>query len=61
MPDKSIVFNRVMTTNENQLSVRMSVEFKNSFYPVETYEDFRHFYKNLFSTLNEQVVIKKKQ
>jgi len=60
MPDKSIVFNRFMTVNENQLNVRMSVEFKNSFYPVTEYEDFREYYKKLFSALNDQVVLKKK-
>jgi Domain of Unknown Function with PDB structure (DUF3857) len=60
MPDKSIVFSRFMTANENQLNVRMSLDFKNSFYSVEIYEEFREFYKKLFSTLNEQVVIKKK-
>ena len=60
MPDKTIVFNRVMTANENQLNVRMLVDFKNSFYAVGDYVDFREFYKKLSSTLNEQVVIKKK-
>ncbi len=60
MPDKSIVFTRVVAVTENRLNVRMSVEFKNSFYPVDNYADFREFYKKLFSTLNEQVVIKKK-
>jgi hypothetical protein len=60
MPDKSIVFSRVMTANENQLNVRMSVDFKNSFYTVDSYVDFREFYKKLFASLNEQVVIKKK-
>lgn len=60
LPDKSIVFSRFMAANENKLNVRMTVEFKNSFYPVDLYEDFREFYKKLFSTLNEQVVIKKK-
>lgn len=60
MPDKSIVFNRFMAANDGQLNVRITVEFKNSFYPVADYPDFREFYKKLSSALNEQVVIKKK-
>ncbi|HEX2683154.1 MAG TPA: hypothetical protein VHL77_04445, partial [Ferruginibacter sp.] len=60
MPDKSIVFNRVMTANDNEVNVRMSVDFKNSFYTVDSYVDFREFYKKLYASLNEQVVIKKK-
>jgi Domain of Unknown Function with PDB structure (DUF3857) len=60
MPDKSIVFTRFMAANENQLNVRMTVEFKNSFYAVADYQDFKEFYKKLFLALNEQVVIKKK-
>ncbi|MGB4843346.1 MAG: hypothetical protein WBP16_02710, partial [Ferruginibacter sp.] len=58
--DKSIVFSRFMTLSENQLNVRMSVEFRNSYYPVDRYSNFREFYKKLFEALNEQVIIKKK-
>ena len=60
MPDESIVFNRFMVPNGNQLNVRMTVEFKNSFYPVKDYQDFKEFYKKLISTMNEHVVIKRK-
>lgn len=60
MPDKSIVFSRFIAISENKLNVRMSAEFKNSFYSVDNYADFREFYKKLFATLNEQVVLKKK-
>lgn len=60
MPDKSIVFNRYLNAVGNQLNVRMNLEFKNSYYPVSEYPDFREFQKKLYATLNEQVVIKKK-
>lgn len=60
MPDNSIVFTRVMVANENQLNVRMTIEFKNSFYAATDYPDFREFHKKMFAALNEQIVMKKK-
>ncbi|MGC4103661.1 DUF3857 domain-containing protein [Ferruginibacter sp.] len=60
MPDTSIIFTRTLQADENLLNVRMSVEFKHTFYPAAYYPEFREFYKKLFAKLNEQVVIKKK-
>lgn len=59
-PDNSVIFSRTMTVEANLLNVRMTVEFKRSFYPVAGYTGFKEFYKKLFDKLNEQVVIKKK-
>ncbi len=59
-PDKGIIFNRSIQAEGNLLNVRMTVEFKRSFYPANTYPDFKEFHKKLFEKLNEQVVIKKK-
>ena len=59
-PDKGITFNRSMQVDGNLLNVRMTVEFKRSFYPANSYADFREFHKKLFDKLNEQVVIRKK-
>lgn len=58
--DKGIVFNRYMQVEGNLLNVRMNLDFKRSFYPANTYSEFKEFYKKLFDKLNEQVVIKKK-
>jgi len=60
MPDTSIIFTRTMQADENLLNVRMSLEFKRTFYPVSYYAEFKEFYKKLFAKLNEQIVIKKK-
>lgn len=60
MPDTSIIFTRTMQADENLLNVRMSLEFKRTFYPVSDYAEFKEFYKKLFAKLNEQIVIKKK-
>ena len=59
-PNKDIVFNRVTNVEENLLNVRITVEFKNTFYTADSYPGFREFYKKLMDKLNEQVVIKKK-
>ena len=59
-PNKDIVFNRVTNVEENLLNVRITVEFKNTFYTADYYPGFREFYKKLMDKLNEQVVIKKK-
>ena len=59
-PDNGIVFNRTVQVEANLLNVRITVEFKRSFYPAASYAEFKEFYKKLFDKLNEQVVIKKK-
>lgn len=59
-PDNGIIFNRSVKADGNLLNVRITVEFKRSFYPATSYAEFRDFYKKLYDKLNEQVVIKKK-
>jgi hypothetical protein len=59
-PDNGIIFNRSVQVESNLLNVRMTIEFKRSFYPASAYTEFKEFYKKLFDKLNEQVVIKKK-
>ncbi|MGG9962527.1 DUF3857 and transglutaminase domain-containing protein [Ferruginibacter sp. SUN106] len=60
MPDTSIIFTRSMQADDNLLNVKISVEFKRSFYTAANYPEFKEFYKKLFAKLNEQIVIKKK-
>ncbi len=59
-PYRDIVFNRVINVEENLLNVKMTIEFKSTFYTAAFYPAFREFYKKLIDKLNEQVVIKKK-
>ncbi|MGF2414474.1 MAG: DUF3857 domain-containing protein, partial [Ferruginibacter sp.] len=61
MPDTSIIFTRSMQAEENLLNVRITAEFKRSFYAAADYPVFKEFYKKMFAKLNEQVVIKKKE
>lgn len=58
--DNSIIFNRTVQAESNLLNIRMTLEFKKTFYPADSYPEFKEFYKKLFDKLNEQVVIKKK-
>lgn len=60
MPDTSITITRRLAAENNQLSVKVSLEFKKPFFTVEEYPDFKEFYKQLFAVLSEQITIKKK-
>jgi hypothetical protein len=59
MPDTSIEFSRMMQADGNILNVRMTLEFKRPYYLTDEYDEFKEFYKKLFATLNEQIVVKK--
>ena len=60
MPDTSIVFSRMVAAQGNQVNARITIEFKRPFYLVEQYPEFHEFYKQLFTLLNDQIVIRKK-
>lgn len=60
MPDTSISITRRLAAENNQLSVRITLDFKKPFFTVQEYADFREFYKQLFAILSEQIAIKKK-
>jgi hypothetical protein len=60
MPDTSISIIRLASKQDNQVSVRLTLQFKKPFYGPDEYPDFKEFYKKLFDLLNEQIVIRKK-
>lgn len=60
MPDTSIAITRRVNSEKNVLAVRISLEFKKPVYSPEEYPDFKEFYKQLFTLLNEQYAIRKK-
>jgi len=61
MPDSSIVLKRMMQADNGSLNIRITLDFFEPFYAANTYPLLQEFYKKLFTTLNEQVVIKKKK
>ncbi|MDE3182133.1 MAG: DUF3857 domain-containing protein [Bacteroidota bacterium] len=60
MPDTSIVMERLIQQDDNSINFRITLNFAHSYYPASSYPAFHEFYKQLFSKLNEQIVIKKK-
>ncbi len=60
MPDTSIAISRYINSENNVLNVRISLEFKKPYFTAEEYPDFKEFYKQLFTLLNEQYAIRKK-
>ncbi len=60
MPDTSIVLTRILQTDSNSVEFRITLEFNKSYYQAKEYPLLQEFYKKLFATLNEQIVIKKK-
>jgi len=61
MPDSSITLQRLIQRDNNEINFRITLDFERSVYSANSYPDFQEFYKKLFSTLNEQIVIKKKK
>jgi len=61
MPDTSIVFTRMMQADSSSIDLRITLNFEKPVYAAGDYPLFKEFYKKLFATLNEQVVIKKKK
>ena len=61
MPDTSIVLKRVIQAEGQTIDFRITLDFSKSFYATSSYPLLQEFYKKLFSTLNEQIVIKKKK
>lgn len=59
-PDSSLYFTRISRVENQDLSVRITLDFKKPFYSAEEYPNFKEFYKMLFEMLNDQYVFKKK-
>ncbi|MBS7565862.1 DUF3857 domain-containing protein [Mucilaginibacter sp. Bleaf8] len=59
MPDKSIVFRRIVAEQEGTIVVRYFIDHKKTVYFKEDYGDLHAFYKKMHELLNEQVVLKK--
>ncbi|OQP60648.1 hypothetical protein A3860_32115 [Niastella vici] len=60
MPDTSISITRRLVAENNQLSVRVTLDFNKPYFTTQEYPDFKEFYKQLFAILSEQIAIKKK-
>lgn len=61
MPDSSIVLRRIFQPSEGSVDFRIKLDFKKSSYLATDYSELQEFYKKLLTSLNEQIVIKKKK
>jgi hypothetical protein len=59
MPDKSIIFRRIINQDDNNITLRYSIVFNKTLYSKNEYPVLREFYKKMYELLNEQIVLKK--
>jgi hypothetical protein len=59
MPDKSIIFKRLVAEQEGTIIVRYSLFFKKALFFKENYPEFHDFYKKMNEMMGEQIVLKK--
>lgn len=59
MPDKSIVFKRILIKQDDTISVRYVLSYNKAIYYAEEYPGVFAFQKKLYQMLNEQIVLKK--
>jgi hypothetical protein len=59
IPDKSIIFKRMVAEQDGSIMIRLTIDFKQSMYFKENYAEFHEFCKKMYDMLNEQVVLKK--
>jgi hypothetical protein len=60
LEDKSLTVTRMVASSPNVLNARITLECKRPFYTPEEYPNLKEFYKKMYSLLDEQFVIKKK-
>lgn len=61
LPDTTIMLTRIMQMNDRTLNIRMNLDFTRPIFYTDEYEPFHEFYKQLYATLNEQVVVRRKK
>ncbi len=59
MPDQSIVFKRNLVVDGSTVLVRYTLTHKKTLYGKQEYLDLREFYKQMYTLLAEQIVLKK--
>jgi hypothetical protein len=59
MPDKSVIFKRLVAEQDGAIVVRYSITYYKSEYSKDIYPDFHEFFKKMHEMLNEQIILKK--
>ena len=61
MPDTSIVFSRLLSLENNMLSIRIGIETHRSVFTADEYDYVKTFYKKMAEIMNEPIVLKKSE
>ena len=59
-PDKSISFVRFASLDDNTITIQMQLKVNQSLYTVDDYPVLKEFYKKMYNTLSEQIVLSNK-
>jgi hypothetical protein len=59
MPDKSIIFKRIVAEQDGSVIVRFSISYHKSLFFKEDYPQLHDFYKKMHEMLIEPIVLKK--
>ncbi|MDR3696740.1 DUF3857 domain-containing protein [Mucilaginibacter sp.] len=59
MPDKSIVFKRVIAEQDGSVLVHYIIDIRKAAFNINEYPGIHDFYKKMYEMLNEQIVLKK--
>lgn len=60
LPDTSIILTRITQQDNNVISFRFTLDFKEPGYNAESYPYIKEFFKQLYNILDERIVLKKK-
>ncbi len=59
MPDKSIIFKRIIAEQDGSIMVRYTISYQKSLFFKQNYPEIHEFYKKMHEMLDEQIVLKK--
>jgi len=59
MPDKSIVFNRIVEELDGEITIKYTINYNKSIFFKDEYTTIYDFYKKMYEMLNEQIILKK--
>ena len=59
MPDRSILFKRVVAEENGYIVVKYNLEFGRSYFKKVEYPEIREFFRKMFDILHEQIALRK--
>jgi hypothetical protein len=59
MPDRSIIFKRIVAEENGYIIVRYTFDFGRSYFRKVEYPELRDFFRKMFNILHEQIALEK--